>query len=126
MTLPSLDEVETAKDPALERRRRRAERYAEAASAGWKVWLIKIVALAVIDALAVYALLILLQQGNWLVALVIAAIAVAVNVVYLVPGLLPAKYLTPGLIFLVIFQIFVVIYTVYIAFTNYGSGHISS
>ncbi|MEZ3161705.1 ABC transporter permease subunit [Microbacterium sp. BWT-B31] len=128
MTGPTLDEVETAelKDPQAERRRRRAERYAEAASAGWKVWLFKIIALAIIDALAVYALLVLFQEGNWVVGLVLAAATVGVNVVYLVPGLLPAKYLTPGLIFLFVFQIFVVIYTVYIAFTNYGSGHIST
>jgi arabinogalactan oligomer/maltooligosaccharide transport system permease protein len=70
--------------------------------------------------------MVLVGTGQWVVAAIVALITVGVNVVYLRPGLLPAKYLTPGLIFLFIFQIFVVLYTVYIAFTNYGSGHNSS
>ncbi|WP_295779959.1 ABC transporter permease subunit [uncultured Microbacterium sp.] len=130
MTAPLL-EHDTApenptRDPAAERRRRRAERYAEAAAAGWKVWLVKIVALALLDAAALYAVMMLAGTGQWAVAAIVAVIAVGVNVVYLTPGLLPAKYLTPGLIFLLVFQIFVVGYTVYIAFTNYGSGHNST
>lgn len=128
MTVPSIDDVESPvlKDPKAERRRRRAERFAEAASVGVGVWIVKIVSLGIIDALAVYAILVLLVDGNWLIALAIAVVAVTVNLIYLVPGLLPAKYLTPGLIFLLIFQVFVIGYTVYIAFTNYGSGHIST
>jgi arabinogalactan oligomer/maltooligosaccharide transport system permease protein len=45
--------------------------------------------------------------------------------VYFLPTrkLLPAKYLFPGLIFLLVFQIFVLIYTAATAFTNYGDGH---
>ncbi|KAA9151884.1 ABC transporter permease subunit, partial [Microbacterium lushaniae] len=94
--------------------------------AGWKVWLVKIAALAIIDAAAVYATMVLAASDQWVIAGIVALVTVAVNVVYLTPGLLPAKYLTPGLIFLLVFQIFVIGYTVYIAFTNYGSGHNSS
>jgi arabinogalactan oligomer/maltooligosaccharide transport system permease protein len=128
MTLPPVetDTRPEQADPAAEKRRRRAERYAEAASAGWKAWLGKIVALGVLDAAALYAVLVLAGSGQWLIAGIAAVVTVAVNVVYLTPGLLPAKYLTPGLIFLLVFQIFVIGYTVYIAFTNYGSGHNSS
>jgi arabinogalactan oligomer / maltooligosaccharide transport system permease protein len=45
--------------------------------------------------------------------------------VYFLPTrrLLPAKYLYPGLVFLLIFQVFVVLYTAGTAFTNYGFGH---
>jgi arabinogalactan oligomer/maltooligosaccharide transport system permease protein len=127
MTAPTIDTEDRPKtDPAAERRRRRAERYAEAAAAGWKVWLVKIAALAILDAAALYAVMVLVGSGQWVVAAIVALITVGVNVVYLRPGLLPGKYLTPGLIFLFVFQIFVVLYTVYIAFTNYGSGHNSS
>ncbi len=48
--------------------------------------------------------MVLAGTGQWAVAGAVALIAVGVNVVYLTPGLLPAKYLTPGLIFLLIFQ----------------------
>jgi arabinogalactan oligomer/maltooligosaccharide transport system permease protein len=127
MTVPQVDaDRPREKDPAAEKRRRRAERYAEAASIGWKAWVFKIVALAVIDAAALYAIMVLAGTGQWVVAAIVALITVGVNIVYLAPGLLPLKYLTPGLIFLLIFQIFVVLYTVYIAFTNYGSGHNST
>ena len=36
---------------------------------------------------------------------------------------LPGKYLIPGLLFLLVYQIFVMAYTGYVAFTNYGDGH---
>ena len=129
MTGPTLDTPRITRTPqerASARRSRRAAAWAEAAGAGWKVWLVKIVCLGVIDALAIYAILVLISSGNLMVAAVVALGILAINVVYLTPGLLPAKYLTPGLVFLFIFQIFVVLYCIYIAFTNYGSGHISS
>ncbi|MBN9224069.1 MAG: maltose ABC transporter permease [Microbacterium sp. SCN 70-27] len=127
MTTPVLEsERPSAEDRAARRRQKRAEAWAEAAGAGWKVWLVKIVCLGIIDALAIYAILVVLHNGDWIVPLVIAVGVIAINVVYLKPGLLPAKYLTPGLVFLFVFQIFVVLYCIYIAFTNYGSGHVST
>ncbi|MGN8026894.1 ABC transporter permease subunit [Microbacterium sp. 22242] len=128
MTGPAVQEktVVSAEDRARHRRQRRAAAYAEAASAGWKVWLVKIVALGVIDALAVFAVFSLATSGQWTPATLVAVGVIAVNAVYLIPGLLPAKYLTPGLVFLLIFQIFVVLYSGYVAFTNYGSGHNST
>ncbi|WP_422665035.1 ABC transporter permease subunit [Agrococcus beijingensis] len=85
--------------------------------------LIKIALLAVVDAIAVFAATVLFFQENWIVLGVLAVGTVIVNWVYLSPGLLPGKYLTPGLIFLAIFQVFVIVYTLFIAFTNYGDGH---
>lgn len=128
MTGPTLD-IErphiTAEDRAARRKRKRAEAWAEAAGAGWKVWLVKIVCLGIIDAMGIYAILVLIGSG-FLVPLLIAAAILLINVIYLKPGLLPAKYLTPGLVFLFVFQIFVVLFCIYIAFTNYGSGHVST
>ena len=59
-------------DRAAARRRKRAEAWAEAAGAGWKVWLVKIVCLGIIDAMALYAIFVLLGEGNLLVAAIIA------------------------------------------------------
>jgi arabinogalactan oligomer/maltooligosaccharide transport system permease protein len=87
---------------------------------------IKIVLLGVLDALAVFAIFVLVMQQAWPVAAIAAAVTILLNVIYLVPGLLPAKYLAPGLLFLLVFQIFVVAYSGYIAFTNYGDGHNST
>ncbi|GAA3215067.1 ABC transporter permease subunit [Microbacterium terregens] len=129
MTRPTVDEERPAggaADKAILRRQRRAEAYSEAAGVGWKVWLVKIASLAVIDALAVYGIFVLIAQENWLIPLILAMVVVAVNLVYLTPGLLPAKYLTPGILFLLVFQVFLIVYTIYVSLTNFGSGHNSS
>ncbi|WTM65725.1 ABC transporter permease subunit [Humidisolicoccus flavus] len=84
----------------------------------------KIILLAIFDALAVMLLMILLSQGDIALFVVVLIAAILINVVYLVKGLLPAKYLTPGIVFLLIFQVFTIGYTGYIATTNYSSGHI--
>ena len=88
--------------------------------------LVKIALLAIVDAVAVYALFVLFLQREWLVFAIAAAVLVGINVVYLRRDLLPAKYLLPGVLFLAVFQIFVVVYSGYIAFTNYGDGHNST
>ena len=88
---------------------------------------IKIVLLGLLDAAALFAVLVTVSEGDWLVLAVIVAATVALNVIYLFPNrFLPAKYLAPGVVFLMVFQVFVVGFSVYIAFTNYGDGHIAS
>ncbi|TDT29812.1 ABC transporter permease subunit [Naumannella halotolerans] len=85
--------------------------------------LIKILALAVVDALAVYAVLVLIGAKAWVVAGVVVVVTAIVNWIYFSRRALPAKYLAPGVIFLCLFQVFVLVYTGYVAFTNYGTGH---
>ncbi|MCD1268385.1 ABC transporter permease subunit [Microbacterium sp. MEC084] len=109
-----------------ERDSRRAARIAEAASGGWKLVLFKIIALGIIDAIAVYAALVLFASGDVVVGTIVVLATILINVVYFRRGSLPAKYLIPGLIFLLVFQIFVVLYSGYVAFTNYGTGHNST
>ena len=104
-------------------RSRRAARVAEAASAGVKVLLVKIALLSIVDAISVYALMVLFLREDWLVFGAVLAVTLIVNWIYYSRAKLPAKYLAPGLIFLLIFQVFVIGYTGYIAFTNYGTGH---
>ncbi|WP_200831972.1 ABC transporter permease subunit [Glutamicibacter sp. JC586] len=100
-----------------------AKRFANASGTSLGSILIKIIMVALIDATAVFAIFTAIGREAWLIATVIAVITVVINVVYFKKGWLPAKYLLPGTIFLLIFQVFVIGYTGYIAFTNYGSGH---
>ncbi|MCW2166345.1 carbohydrate ABC transporter membrane protein 1, CUT1 family [Microbacterium hydrothermale] len=86
-------------------------------------WMIKLVLIALLDAVGGFAVFTLFTLDQVIPAAAVLVVVVALNVVYLKKGLLPAKYLAPGLIFLVVFQIFVVFYTGYIAFTNYGDQH---
>lgn len=108
------------------KRQRQAARMAEAAGGGWKVLLVKIVSLGIIDALALYSILVLLQSRQWVAAAIVFAVTALANWVYFSRGKLPAKYLIPGLVFLFVFQIFAALFTGYIAFTNYGTGHNST
>lgn len=126
MTTPTMDDREAAVEPRPTPRAARAARLAEAAGGGWKVVLVKIVALGIIDALAVYSILVLVQSEQWVPAAVVLAVTAFANWIYFSRGHLPAKYLIPGLIFLFVFQIFAAGYTGYIAFTNYGTGHNST
>lgn len=123
MTTTIDDDVTTETPPKSTKRQRQASNIADAASGGVRMLLLKLVLLGILDAIAVYAVFVLAGFGQWLVAVVVAVVAAIVNWIYFSRRKLPAKYLTPGIIFLVLFQVFVLIYTGYIAFTNYGTGH---
>ena len=43
---------------------------------------------------------------------------------YFTKGVLPLKYLLPGLMFLFVFQLYTMVFTAYLSFTNYGTGHL--
>lgn len=115
--------VTTEPAPPPSKRQRQAMRIAEAASAGTRAILVKIVLLAIVDAIALYALWVLYLHREWLVLGIVVAVTIIVNWIYFSKKMLPAKYLAPGVIFLLIFQVFVLGYTAYVGFTNYGTGH---
>jgi len=120
----TIDDEVTAETPQKPtKRQRQAAGIADAASGGVKMLLVKLLMLGIVDAIAIYAVFILVSGGQWLVATIVALVAAIVNWIYFSRRRLPAKYLAPGVIFLVIFQVFVLVYTGYIAFTNYGTGH---
>ncbi|TLP93715.1 ABC transporter permease subunit [Nesterenkonia salmonea] len=110
----------------LTRRQKQASAFIDATTTGWKMMLFKIIVLGLLCATAVYAALVLFMNDRWLVGSLVLVGAAALTWIYLKRGVLPAKYLAPGLVFLLIFQIFVVLYSGYVAFTNYGTGHNST
>ena len=81
--------------------------------------------LVVLNGLALWGILRAVDQKSWVGVGVIAVCTALVDVVYATRRFIPAKYLLPGSIFLVLFAVFPVIYTVYLSFTNYGTGHLS-
>lgn len=88
--------------------------------------LAKIILLGITDAVAAFVLFQLALSAEWLIFGISLATTLVINWIYLRRGGLPAKYLAPGVIFLLIFQVFVMIFSTYIAFTNYGDGHNST
>jgi len=115
--------TDPAADPARTKRQRQARALADRASGSLAALIVKLVLLGIVDALAVYAVLVLIGFEQWIVIGIIIAVTLFVNWIYFSGRTLPAKYLTPGVIFLVLFQVFVLLYTGYVAFTNYGTGH---
>jgi ABC-type sugar transport system permease subunit len=86
----------------------------------------RLVALAVIDATADQRIAERDGGGLMLGAVVLLLVTAVVNVAFLVDRLYPLRWISPGLLLAVLMVLYPLIYTVYIAFTNYGSGHILS
>ncbi|GEL94712.1 sugar ABC transporter permease [Cellulomonas composti] len=89
-------------------------------------FLVKLVLVGVIDAIGVFGLLTAISQQSWGIAGFLALALVVTNYVYFSKRALPAKYLLPGLVFLLVYVIYTACYTGYVAFTNYGDGHNST
>ncbi|SJZ55732.1 carbohydrate ABC transporter membrane protein 1, CUT1 family [Marinactinospora thermotolerans DSM 45154] len=85
--------------------------------------MVKIGMLGLTTALAVWAAFPLYSAGNWIGIGVVAAVTTLLFYVYLSPRAIPAKYLVPGTLLLVAFQILPVLYTVSTSITNFGDGH---
>lgn len=95
--------------------------------AGAGLWL-KLLLMAAVNAFGFYGIAASWLAGQWgmLAFLVVALIGADVIYFWNDRCTLPWKYLYPAAIMLLIFQVFVVIYTAGIAFTNYGDGHNST
>lgn len=92
---------------------------------GGGFWL-KLLALALVDAVAVYAAVVLVGDSAWLFLAVLIIGTVLVNWVYLWPGTSALRWTTPGLIFLVAFMVIPILYTFYVSFTNWSTGNVLS
>jgi len=88
--------------------------------------LAKFVLLGSIDALALFAIYALLARGDVLPAFLVALPIVGINWIYLTSRAIPLKYLIPGTVAMAIFSLLPIVYTVFIAFTNYSTGHVGS
>lgn len=100
-------------------------RHLEYGSGGGSVGalIVKILVLCVVGALGVYGTWALWAYGAPWPAALMAVATLAIIWVYLSRRALPAKYLAPGIAFLLVYQVFTVLYTGLTAFTNYGDGH---
>jgi arabinogalactan oligomer/maltooligosaccharide transport system permease protein len=97
-----------------------------AAMSGTRGLAVKIVLLSLTNALAAWAAVVLIGRSDWIALVVLLAATAVVDVVYLLPRrwTVPAKFLVPGTIFLIAFQIVPIAYTINVAFSNYSTGHV--
>jgi arabinogalactan oligomer/maltooligosaccharide transport system permease protein len=101
---------------------------AVAAFSGAPGLIIKYIVLGATYALAIWAAVVLVDNSKWISLGVLVAATALIDVIYLLPRhwTLPAKFLVPGTVFLLAFQIVPIVYTIEIALSNYSTGHIIS
>jgi ABC-type sugar transport system permease subunit len=81
---------------------------------------------ALIDALLAMAAPALFAAESWTLLGLLGIVAILVNWAYLSPRAKALRWLTPGLVFLLLFLVWPLVYTAYISLTNYQTGNILS
>lgn len=105
-------------------RRRQENRKKDSHATSWKPgFVVKLILMALVNALGIYIIFTAFGQDSRLLGGLMAALLLFIDWVYFSKRTLALKYLTPGLVFLLVFQAFTIVYTGYIAFTNYGHQH---
>ena len=92
-------------------------------SAGMSGRIMKILVLGLVAAIAIWAATPLIGDANWIGLGIVLAVTGLIFFIYLSPKRLPAKYLLPGTLLLIAFQLIPVFYTASTSLTNYGDGH---
>ncbi|MEO7130221.1 MAG: ABC transporter permease subunit [Dermatophilaceae bacterium] len=85
--------------------------------------ILKWVLIAVVLAAIIYAAGLFAANGQLILVVVLGLVGIAILAVYSTKRAVPLKYLLPGLIFFVGFQIWPAAFTAATSFTNWGDGH---
>ncbi|MFD0657127.1 ABC transporter permease subunit [Thermocatellispora tengchongensis] len=86
----------------------------------------RVLALGLIIGVALWAAAPLVSARQWIGVGIVAGVTALAVYVYMSPRRLPAKYLLPATLLLVAFQVFPVLYTMSLALTNIGDGHLGT
>lgn len=63
-------------------------------------------------------------DGYWPFAAVILVITCLITFIWVRPETYPLRWMSPGLVFMLLISVYPILYTVYISFTNFGTGHL--
>lgn len=83
-----------------------------------------LISVAIIDAGFVAAVPLLVAAQSWMLLGLLSVAVVLVNWAYLSPRTNAARWLAPGLVFVIIFVVWPVIYTGYVSVTNWATGNV--
>ena len=86
--------------------------------------ILRLGALALIDAFTVWFVVALIGEQDYLLAAFFAAVTIGINAAFLIEGLFPYRWFAPGLALLIIMLIYPTVFTIYVAFTNYRDGNL--
>jgi len=79
--------------------------------------------LGALNAFTVWCVPILISNKTWLFAIYFTISTLILDYVFLSKKRIATKYIVPGTILLLMFQVYPAIFTGYVAFTNYSNGH---
>jgi len=85
---------------------------------------LNLVGAMILDSFALLSIYLMLGDGVWQLAIIIGAITLLLNVIWLHPKGYPLRWMSPGLSFMILISFFPILMTIYFAFTNFGTGHI--
>jgi arabinogalactan oligomer/maltooligosaccharide transport system permease protein len=91
-------------------------------SVGLGFWL-KLLGLAILDSLAIYAFVVFFAEGDWMIGALLVAIVLFINWAYLSPRSQALRWILPGATFTLIFLAIPIIFTAYISITNWSTGN---
>lgn len=95
-----------------------------AAFSGTTGLVLKIVLLALVNALAIWAAFVLARDESWVALAILLVATLAIDYVYLSRRTVALKFLVPATAFLIAFAVVPVSYNVNVAFTNWSTGHL--
>jgi arabinogalactan oligomer/maltooligosaccharide transport system permease protein len=84
---------------------------------------VKVVLLGLVAGIAIWVAFPLIEAKMWVGLAILLATTAGLFYLYLTPRHIPVKYLVPGTLLLIAFQVFPVLYTASTAFTNFADGH---
>ncbi len=85
---------------------------------------IRILLLLAIDGFAIWFSVRAIGEGFLSLGIAIAVVAAGLNYVILARDMYPLRWMAIGLVLMCMFSIYPIILTVFVAFTNYGDGHL--
>ena len=86
--------------------------------------ILRVIFIVLFDAGAVWFVLDAMSKGFNQLVIVISIIAVMLNLIFLISKAYPFRWMAIGLSFLILFTVYPMVFTIYVAFTNYGDGHL--
>jgi ABC-type sugar transport system permease subunit len=86
--------------------------------------IIRFIFIALFDGGAIWFIQNAISRGFGQLAITLGIIALMLNLIFLIPRAYPFRWMAIGLSFLILFVIYPIIFTIYVAFTNYGDGHL--
>ncbi len=85
---------------------------------------VRLIVVVLIDALLFSVIPAVIAGRSWTLLGLIGLIAALVNFAYLWPRAQALRWLTPGLVFLLLFVVWPLVYTAYVSLTNYQTGNV--